>query len=92
MSITLFLLFVCCQNVYYGVLYKHKETTILKLLEETKMEEIIKMANELVDNYTFELYCKLYEACEEAGLFFAEETSNDTFEFWIEDDHWVCNI
>lgn len=56
------------------------------------MNEIIKMANELVKNYTFDLYKKLYEACEEAGLFFAEQVNEETgtLEFWIEDDHWIC--
>ena len=54
--------------------------------------EIIKLANELVKNYTFDLYIKLYELSEKNGLFWAEQTNEETgtFEFWIEDDHWVC--
>ena len=56
------------------------------------MNEIVKMANELMKHYSFDLYVKLYDACTEAGLLFAEQVNQETntFEFWIEDDHWIC--
>lgn len=33
------------------------------------MDDIIKMANELMKNYTFDLYIKLYESCEKWAYF-----------------------
>lgn len=54
------------------------------------MKEVFEIANKLVKNYTFELYCKLYDMCEEKGLFFAEERDGEVFEFWIEDEHFIC--
>lgn len=54
--------------------------------------EIYKLANELAKNYTWDLYKRLYELCEENDLFWAEQTNEETetLEFWIEDDHWIC--
>lgn len=54
------------------------------------MKEVFEIANKLVKNYTFELYCKLHDMCEEKGLFFAEERDGESFEFWIEDEHFIC--
>lgn len=54
------------------------------------MKQIYEMALDLVENYTFEKYKKLVEACEENNVFFAEERHDDTLEFWIEDDHFIC--
>lgn len=56
------------------------------------IDEIFKLANELAKNYTWDLYIRLYELCEEAGLFWCEQINEETetLEFWIEDDHWIC--
>lgn len=54
------------------------------------MAEIFRMANELAKHYSYDLYNKLYDACEAKGLFFAEERDGNTLEFWIEDEHYIC--
>jgi len=59
-------------------------------MENKKLQSITKKANDLIKNYTFDKYCELYDMCAEAGLFWSEKTDGDTFEFWIEDSHWIC--
>lgn len=54
------------------------------------MKEALEIANKLIKNYTFELYNKLYDVCAENGLFFAEERDGESLEFWIEDEHFIC--
>nr|DAH45600.1 MAG TPA: hypothetical protein [Caudoviricetes sp.] len=74
--------------MYYNILVNKK---YIKNKEEViKMKEVFEIANKLVKNYTFELYCKLYDMCEEKGLFFAEERDGESLEFWIEDEHFIC--
>ena len=54
------------------------------------MKEAMQIANKLIKNYTFELYCKLYDVCAENNLFFDEQRDGNTLEFWIEDEHYIC--
>lgn len=57
---------------------------------EKAIEKIVKMAIDLTKRYSFDKYSKLLDACEENDVFFAEDRSGEHMEFWIEDDHFVC--
>lgn len=57
-----------------------------------KKKKITKLANTLSKHYSFDLYRKLTDECEKYGLCFMDDINEETntLEFWIEDDHWVC--
>ena len=72
--------------------YKHNKTKnkIHRKVTVIDMKEALEIANKLIKNYTYELYSKLYDVCAENGLFFAEERDGESLEFWIEDEHFIC--
>ena len=52
---------------------------------DKRLQEVYKLAKDIIKEYTFEKYCKLIELCGD-DIFYADGEDND---FYIEDDHFI---